>query len=42
LNIIKKHTKKTLLTDSIYISAGYDIIRRYNRLSIVSPDDGII
>jgi hypothetical protein len=27
-------TKKTLLTDSIYISADYAIIRRYNRLSI--------
>jgi hypothetical protein len=30
--------KKTLLTDSIYISADYAIISKYN----LSPDDGEI
>jgi hypothetical protein len=33
---IRKKKKKTLLTDSIYISIDYTIIRRYNRLSITN------
>jgi hypothetical protein len=48
IKIDSQVSQKTLLTDSIYISADYAIIRRYNPMmaygwrSIVFPDNGII